>query len=90
MSTKNEISRNSGEIIQEALQKNFDIIILDVMVPGKDGPEPLSELRDFKEVPFIMLQHQQSKLYHNHRKVFIILVTILFMQCCHLLPPGQL
>jgi DNA-binding response OmpR family regulator len=40
------------EIIQET---NFDILILDVMMPGMDGFEALAEIRKESQVPVIML-----------------------------------
>ena len=46
---------NGTEAINQVMETNFDIIILDVMMPEKDGFEALSEIRDFSETPVIML-----------------------------------
>ena len=40
------------ELLREA---DFDIIILDVMMPGIDGFETLAELRKFSQAPVILL-----------------------------------
>ena len=46
----------SGQQALELLrQADADIIILDVMMPGQDGFETLSELRGFSQAPVIML-----------------------------------
>jgi len=38
-----------------ALQHNFDLVILDIMLPGKDGLEVLKELRAEQTTPVLML-----------------------------------
>jgi len=38
-----------------ALSKSFDIVILDIMLPGKDGLDVLSELRAQRTTPVLML-----------------------------------
>lgn len=47
---------NSGDQIKAALEANSpDMIILDIMLPGKDGLEVLKELRGSHATPVIML-----------------------------------
>ncbi|WP_335869767.1 response regulator transcription factor [Bacillus sp. 2205SS5-2] len=41
--------------LQLALDNNYDCILLDVMMPGKDGIEVCQELREHKATPVIML-----------------------------------
>lgn len=38
-----------------ALQKDYDLILLDVMLPGLDGFEVLNQLRQHKQTPVLML-----------------------------------
>ncbi|WZB69292.1 response regulator [Achromobacter xylosoxidans] len=38
-----------------ALQGNYDLIILDVMLPGVDGFEILASVREHKDTPILML-----------------------------------
>ncbi len=52
-----------GEQGLQALRTNrFDLLILDVMLPGKDGFDVLRELRTFSEVPVIMLTARGDEL----------------------------
>ena len=43
------------EAIEKARQKEYDIILLDVMLPKADGYEVCQTIREFSEVPIIML-----------------------------------
>jgi two-component system, OmpR family, response regulator ResD len=46
----------NGEIaIEKALQSEYDLILLDLMMPGKDGIEVCKEIREKKSTPIIML-----------------------------------
>jgi two-component system copper resistance phosphate regulon response regulator CusR len=55
-----EIARNGIDGRQMALQNNYDVVVLDVMLPGLDGFGVLRELRASKEVPVIMLTARDS------------------------------
>lgn len=41
--------------LDKALQHHFDLLILDIMLPGRDGLEVLRELRKTKNTPVLML-----------------------------------
>ncbi|HSH70622.1 MAG TPA: response regulator transcription factor [Deferrisomatales bacterium] len=41
--------------LREALRHRFDVVLLDLMLPGKDGIEVCQKLRDHSDVPIIML-----------------------------------
>lgn len=41
--------------LEKALNEDFDLIIIDIMLPGMDGFEVLTELRRKKQTPAIML-----------------------------------
>ncbi len=46
----------NGEIaLDKALQTDYDLILLDLMMPGKDGIEVCREIREKKSTPIIML-----------------------------------
>lgn len=46
---------NARQAIDLLRQGSFDILILDVMMPGADGFEALADIRQFSQVPVIML-----------------------------------
>jgi DNA-binding response OmpR family regulator len=50
------IVEKSGEVgLNMAMKENYDLIILDVLLPGKDGFTVLEELRKVKNTPVILL-----------------------------------
>ena len=51
---------NSG--LDAALNEDFDIIILDIMLPGKDGFEICKEVRAVKNVPIIMVSAKKEDI----------------------------
>ena len=65
------LKKEGFEVIQvfdgeEALQKlrkqPFDLVILDIMLPGKDGFEICREVRKFSRVPIIMLTARDEEI----------------------------
>ncbi|WP_272495733.1 response regulator transcription factor [Bacillus pinisoli] len=50
-----EEAEDGIEAFEKAMSKDYDLILLDVMMPGKDGIEVCKELREFKATPIIML-----------------------------------
>jgi len=53
---------NSGESVIETVKKELpDIIILDVMLPLKDGVTCCKEIRDFSDIPIIMLTAKKTE-----------------------------
>lgn len=47
--------QNGTQGLQEALKKEYDLILLDIMLPGLDGFSVIRELRKTKNVPVIFL-----------------------------------
>lgn len=47
--------RNGGDVIPLVKKDRPDLILLDLMLPGKDGLEIIKELRTFSQVPVIMI-----------------------------------
>lgn len=43
------------EAVNKALENDYDLIIMDIMMPKKDGYKAVKEIREKKNVPFIML-----------------------------------
>jgi two-component system response regulator ResD len=50
-----EEAQDGEEALQKAGQRDYDLILLDLMLPGMDGIEVCSRLRQFKSTPVIML-----------------------------------
>ncbi|WP_050180754.1 response regulator transcription factor [Domibacillus robiginosus] len=48
-------AENGEEALEKALENDYDCILLDLMMPGKDGIEVCRELRVKKATPVIML-----------------------------------
>ncbi len=50
-----EVANNGIEALEKAKHESFDIIILDILMPGMDGFSVLEEIRKTKSTPVIML-----------------------------------
>jgi two-component system, OmpR family, response regulator ResD len=50
-----EEAENGNEALEKAFANDYDVILLDLMMPGKDGIEVCRELREQKTTPVIML-----------------------------------
>lgn len=48
--------------LEKALAENYDLIIIDIMLPGMDGFEVISELRKKKQTPVIFLSAKNSDI----------------------------
>src|SRR5687768_13917921 len=50
-----EFAHNGTAVLQTALRGGFELVVLDVMLPGLDGFEILRRLRQQSAVPVLML-----------------------------------
>ncbi|QDP40503.1 response regulator transcription factor [Radiobacillus deserti] len=50
-----EEAEDGNQAVEYALQQNYALIILDIMMPGKDGIEACKEIRESSSTPIIML-----------------------------------
>ena len=50
-----EEAEDGNEALSKAMENDYDVILLDLMMPGKDGIEVCRELREKKATPVIML-----------------------------------
>lgn len=48
-------AENGEDALQKALETDYDLILLDIMLPGMDGTEVCAKLREKKSTPVIML-----------------------------------
>lgn len=58
---KIEEAENGDEAIDKALGHDYDLILLDLMMPGTDGIEVCRQIRDKKATPIIMLTAKGKK-----------------------------
>lgn len=52
---------NTGEEALKQIKNNFDLIILDLMLPDMDGETICTAIREFSDVPIIMLTAKSSE-----------------------------
>lgn len=60
-----DVVHNGDDGLTRVIQGDYDLIILDVFMPGKDGFTVLEELRKVKNTPVILLSAQSGE---NDRK----------------------
>ncbi|OOM74521.1 transcriptional regulatory protein SrrA [Clostridium puniceum] len=60
---KTEIAMTGNKGLELALNKDFDLILLDVMLPGKDGFKICEEIRAVKEIPILMVTAKKEDIY---------------------------
>lgn len=57
------IAQDGNKGLQLALSEDFDLILLDVMLPGKDGFKICEEIRSVKEIPILMVTAKKEDIY---------------------------
>ncbi len=57
-----EICTNGKEGLEKALSNNYDLILLDLMLPGKNGFEICKEIRKHSNVPIIMVTAKKEDI----------------------------
>jgi DNA-binding response OmpR family regulator len=56
-----DVEHNGEDGLTRALNEDYDLILLDVFMPGKNGFQVLEELRKSKETPVILLTAQNGE-----------------------------
>jgi len=56
------ISSDGNEGLREALEGVYDLVILDLMLPGKDGFEICRRIREVKNTPIIMVSARREDI----------------------------
>ncbi len=49
------IIQDGNTVLQELDQQQYDLLILDIMLPGKNGYELCKEIREISEIPILMV-----------------------------------
>ena len=57
-----EIAGNGTEGLEKALNEDFDLYILDLMLPGVDGFEICKRIRDVKDTPILMVSAKRDDI----------------------------
>jgi len=57
---------NGIDALEMALQTDYDLILLDIMMPGKDGLEVCKEIREKKSTPIILLTAKGQEMDRVH------------------------
>ncbi|HBA68479.1 MAG TPA: DNA-binding response regulator [Lachnospiraceae bacterium] len=57
-----EIEHTGNEGLEKALKENFDLIILDLMLPGMDGFEVCKKIREEKNIPILMVSAKKDDI----------------------------
>lgn len=56
------IAENGAEALHLALGEKFDLILLDIMLPDKNGYDICKEIREHKDLPIIMVTAKQESI----------------------------
>ena len=56
-----EEASDGYEAVLKVKENNFDIVIMDIMMPKMDGYQAVKEIRQFSNVPFIMLSARSEE-----------------------------
>lgn len=56
------IEENGEKGLEKAINEDFDLILLDVMLPGKDGFEICKEVRKEKKIPILMVSAKKDDI----------------------------
>ena len=57
-----EIENNGDKGLERALKENFDMFILDLMLPGTDGFEICKKIREVKNTPILMVSAKKDDI----------------------------
>ncbi len=57
-----EIAGNGKEGLEKALKEDYDLYILDLMLPGMDGFEICKRIRDVKDTPILMVSAKRDDI----------------------------
>ncbi|MSS77308.1 response regulator transcription factor [Anaerococcus sp. WCA-380-WT-2B] len=57
---------NGLDVVDQVKDDKVDLLILDIMLPGKDGMEILEQIREFSDIPIIMLTARNDEYEKVH------------------------
>ena len=57
-----EIEHTGNEGLEKALKESFDLVVLDLMLPGMDGFEVCKKIREEKNIPILMVSANKDDI----------------------------
>ena len=57
-----EIALTGDEGLRKAIAENYDLIVLDLMLPGIDGFEICKRIREIKDIPILMVTAKKEEI----------------------------
>lgn len=57
-----EIEHTGNEGLEKALKESFDLVVLDLMLPGMDGFEVCKKIREEKNIPILMVSAKMDDI----------------------------
>ena len=57
-----EIEHTGNEGLEKALKESFDLVVLDLMLPGMDGFEVCKKIREEKNIPILMVSAKKDDI----------------------------
>ena len=57
-----EIEHTGNEGLEKALKESFDLVVLDLMLPGLDGFEVCKKIREEKNIPILMVSAKKDDI----------------------------
>lgn len=57
-----DIAANGDEGLRLALSESYDLLVLDLMLPGVDGYEICKQVREVKEIPILMVSAKKEDI----------------------------
>lgn len=60
------IEHTGDEGLEKALNEDFDLVVLDLMLPGMDGFEVCKQIREKKDIPVIMVSAKKDDIDKIH------------------------
>ena len=57
-----ELEHTGNEGLEKALKESFDLVVLDLMLPGMDGFEVCKKIREEKNIPILMVSAKKDEI----------------------------
>ena len=69
-----QICGNGEDAVREALENDYDLILLDVMLPGLDGFQVIEKIKE-RKIPVVFFSSFFDQMYCNGKNVLMSLLV---------------